>query len=589
MNSTLAIAQRELNEKRFVFVAATAFLVLALVMPLMPGVHAGQRAAALIIGSVGLSAVFTLGLATILGATIVGRDLSDGRLSFYFSKPVPATSIWWGKVIAAGALLAACYIIIGFPALIIGVAAPRDAVEFLASVPLIAVGLFLLSHVIGTFVRSRSAWVLVDLMALAVVAATAWILTLWLLNGYAFELLRRLGEIFVAFVSLTVLAAGAWQIAQGRTDRRRSHKELSRFLWTSIGGGLLIAAAYVTWVVSATPRDVPVPEYVNQSSGSWAFLAGRARNRVDYYAQFLYNIESGRFLRTPKMQSWWAAGVSDNGRVAVWVVPSREGDEVHLAQLDSPKLRDTETPFRLAKWQFFTISPDGWRMATVDKQAILTIDDLRNGNSLGSVRIPTGERPRVVFVNSDLLRVYTSDSSGLHIFEFDVTRKLLTPTGIIPNGTFRLSADNSRMILRVFRDSQNRQVSNELQIRDSRSGALLQTIPGNFWIARFLRDGRIAAITGDKKELMIFSGGAALTVPMNNGADWIYESPGGPITTCTRGGWCTVVDPGKGAVLRTEAGIYPLSYYSTASRMLMRWRGETVIWDPATGEKRPMS
>ena len=48
MNSTLAIAQRELIERRFVFVAAAAFLLLALVIPFMPGVHVGERAAALL-------------------------------------------------------------------------------------------------------------------------------------------------------------------------------------------------------------------------------------------------------------------------------------------------------------------------------------------------------------------------------------------------------------------------------------------------------------------------------------------------------------------------------------------------------------
>ena len=591
MNSTMAIAQRELIEKRFVLVAATAFLVLALVMPIMPGVHAGQRAAALVVGSIGLSSIFTLGLAAILGSTIVGRDLSDGRLSFYFSKPVAATSIWWGKVLASAALLAACYVIIGFPALVAGAAARSDAAEILAAVPLIAVALFLASHVISTFVRSRSAWFLLDFVALALFAGAIWILTLWLLNGFAVGLLRRLGEIAAVFMSLAVLAAGAWQIARGRTDRRRSHKELSRFLWGTLGCGVLIASGYVAWVVSATPGDIAVPDLAYQSAGPWTFVGGLAKNRMDYHATFLYNIDTGRFLRIPKMPSWWPAGFSRDGKVAVWLVPSqkvrastgpdlarelyqrRDGEEIHFAQLDSPKPRDIETPLRVKNY-FFELSADGSRIVTIDREGILTVDDLRSMKSLGSARIPNGSY--AIFVNPDLLRVFAPDKSGISIFEYDVKRKSLTPTGRTPRGGFRFSDDRSRMML--FHSA-------AIDVYDARSGALLETLPGNFVFGKFLRDGRIVAFGRDQKSLTIFSGGSRIDVPVP--ADWVYDLLDGPIVACARGG-CTVLDRTNGAVVRTEAGIRPLSYPGTATRLLSRWNGELVVWNPVTGEKRPI-
>src|SRR5262249_48387422 len=154
----------------------------------------------------------------------------------------------------------------------------------------------------------------------------------------------------------------------------------------------------------------------------------------------------------------------------------------------------------------------------------------------------------------DLLRVYAWDSAGLTIFEYDVKRKILNPTGSAPNGTYRFSGDSSKMIRPVPRDS-HQQVSRELQIRDARSGALLQSIPGDFYMAKFLRCGCRGAIPGDQKWWMIVSAGAPLPVPVKNGADWIYESPGGPVPACVRDGWCTVVDASTGVVLRTEAGI----------------------------------
>src|SRR5438270_7127618 len=101
MNATVAIARRELLEKRFVFLAAVAFAALAFVVPFVPGVHAEQKREAIVVVSTILSVGFTLGLATILGATTIGRDLSEGRLSFYFTRPIPAAAIWSGKLIAA--------------------------------------------------------------------------------------------------------------------------------------------------------------------------------------------------------------------------------------------------------------------------------------------------------------------------------------------------------------------------------------------------------------------------------------------------------------------------------------------------------
>jgi hypothetical protein len=105
MNATVVIARRELAEKQFVLLAAIAFALLACLVPFVPGVHAGQKREAIVVVSTVLAVGFTLGLSTILGATIIGRDLSEGRLSFYFSRPIPAAAIWFGKLIAALVLI----------------------------------------------------------------------------------------------------------------------------------------------------------------------------------------------------------------------------------------------------------------------------------------------------------------------------------------------------------------------------------------------------------------------------------------------------------------------------------------------------
>ena len=166
MKNTMVIAQRELTERRFVIISATAFALLALLVPFMPGVQSGERRGALVVTSFILAVNFTAGLAAILGASILGRELSDGRLSFYFSKPMSSNAIWFGKLIAAALLILVCFAIIALPGLLAGGAdrivqtwtnPPREPAGAIAAFLACAAALFLVSHVIGTFVRSRSA------------------------------------------------------------------------------------------------------------------------------------------------------------------------------------------------------------------------------------------------------------------------------------------------------------------------------------------------------------------------------------------------------------------------------------------------
>jgi ABC-type transport system involved in multi-copper enzyme maturation permease subunit len=236
MKSTLVIARRELVEKRFVFVAAIAFAILSIIIPLVPGVHAGQRSGALVVSSMLLSIGFAIGLAAILGGSIIGRELSDGRLSFYFAKPVPAPAIWFGKLIAATVLVVVCFGIIVAPAVTVGVhnvlrameTDSRDALTMIRVVLTAAAVFFLITHVIGTFVRSRSPWIAFDFIAAAICGWALWMMARPLLDGAAIELIKLLGKILSLYLGMVIVAAGAWQLSRGRTDRRRKpHRTLT--------------------------------------------------------------------------------------------------------------------------------------------------------------------------------------------------------------------------------------------------------------------------------------------------------------------------------------------------------------------------
>ncbi|HLJ72948.1 MAG TPA: hypothetical protein VKU62_00080 [Thermoanaerobaculia bacterium] len=387
MNATLVIARRELTEKRFVFVTALAFLALVLAVPFMPGVHDDERAGALIIGSLILATALSVGLAAILGGSIVGRELADGRLSFYFSKPLPATSIWWGKLIAAMTLILASFVIVGFPALLAGGAAAlrgwtaQGTGSIFGFILSGALALFLLAHVIGTFVRSRSAWFLFDFSAAVICGTAMWMLVRALLTGFAQLLALRMVEAFAVFLALSVIAGGAWQLERGRTDRRRSHMELSRFLWVSIGCGVLIVAAFVAWVVSVRPGDLKVSG--GRQSGQWAFIGGVAKNRLDYRAAFLYNVVDGRAVRLTA-PPWNGVGIRPD--LATWFVRSDGVYELWFARLSDAHPKPRYTGIAVKQWSSTWLSSDGLHVRVLDRQGIVSEYDLASGKLLRAYR-----------------------------------------------------------------------------------------------------------------------------------------------------------------------------------------------------------
>jgi len=602
MKSTLVIARRELTEKRFVFVSAIAFALLTLIVPFLPGVHAGERRNALVIASLGWAVIFTMGLAAILGSTIIGRELSDGRLSFYFSKPVPANSIWFGKLIAALVLLGTCFAIIALPAIVAGseeavrtwTNSPRDARAVVGIVLALAAAFFLLSHVIGTFVRSRSAWLVFDFIALAVCGTAVWLLARPLLLGFAIDLIRTLALILGLYTAVTIIAAGAWQVARGRTDRKRSHMELSRFLWMSLGCGLLVMAAFVAWVVSVSLTQVK-PDFVQQASnGSWAMIAGKTAHRNDYRAAFLYNVADGRSVRLSSLQPWWGTTFSADGKSAAWFVPSPGASELYVARLDVPMPTPTPTGITGVA-SFDALSDDGSRIATIERPGLLSVYDLETKTSLGSARLPDAPYWLGDFITPELVRIYGAvekpRTAYFDIFEYDVRKKTLQRTGEMP-GFPRLNHDGSLCVLYSRRPA--------LEIRDARSGALLTSVApqqnGQLLTATFLRDGRIASVEDRKGSSLVRllspNGAEIRDTPLPGRASryFITEAGSGLLAVVMRepnqaGFRTAVVDVNRGVVTRIEPAL------RAADRTFGPWLlcftpHGLVSWNPATGEKR---
>jgi ABC-type transport system involved in multi-copper enzyme maturation permease subunit len=551
MSHAVIIASRELAEKRFVFVAAAAFALLALAVPLMPGLQ-GSRAEAVVMTAVILATGFTLGLAAILGATIVGRDIAAGRMSFYFARPVGGASIWFGKLAAAVVLVVASFFIAVAPALVAGPMMVRriwsgSTWQLAAGVGVTALVFFFGAHAIGTMVRSRSAILVADFLGVVLAVAMAWLLARPLLAGSAFQALELLGKSLAAALLAAAVGAGTWQLIDGRSDRRRSHRAFSTFFWSVLAAALLLAAAVVGWIVSAGPRDLRGRVSVLQPPrGDWAIVAGHAQHRFDYSPMFLTNFdESRRIGRT----SW--ARFSDDGQRAVLLeATSPLSPASELVVRDAAHgWRPTRTDLVFDRWVGRFVADVARIVATDDVARIAVADgitvsvyDVPSRRGLGSFRFPSPLIRSMFFVTPGVLRMYTDEGTALRAYEYDVAGRALRDVGTVSLRALplmlRVSADGTRMIVVQQRAP--------AVLLDART---LQPLGPADEKARFLQDGRLVGsdavrnIVGSTTDLRV-----------------IGEIAPGKVLAATRSS-SLLVDVDAGKIIARADGLQPVPSY----------------------------
>jgi len=634
MNGVLIFARREIVEKKFVFLTALALAVVPFAASLLPMRRIMGTGGVIVGVATVLAVAFTLGLAIALGSSMVSRELAERRLSFYFARPVSAVSIWLGKLGAALFTILVCLAFILVPAMAVGRGEWSAMIggskwSTLGVLLGLTVVLLLLSHVISTVIRSRSPLVAIDFLLAAATALAVFYLVRPLFLGLATNLVNRLVFGLLIGFGVAVVAAGAWQLADGRTDRRRSHASMSRVLWSVIGGTLLIAAGFVTWVVSVKPSDVT--EDVNfwqAPQGNWSYLTGLAKNRGDYRAGFLYDLASGRSMRVSGGDLiWGGASFNRNGTMSSL---QRRVDTQHtqlvLLPLDQPELKPIETDLTLPFFSTHVLSDDSRRVGYI-AGGLLGIYDVPTKRNLVSVRLPKYSMPRMFFPSPDVVRVYLGTLGEnpaervIDVYELDVRTRALVRTGGLraPASILHitLSRDGSVAVVRSF----VRGGATAVFIADPRTLApIAEYKPApDVRIGAFapLADGTvlIGETRGNQGFARVVRRDGSLVREVPLGAGHVYFSAELPenrvvLATATdltdmRSGkqWTTlVVDLGRGVIERRASDLLPeiLSSFSShadprrgdpAQRLIggIDENHALVTWDPATGEKKTIA
>ena len=637
MIGTFAVAAREIAERKLLFLGAFVVGLLPLgvfLIPVLRGNPREARSVAVLLVAATIAVAFPL----VFGATILVGDIAQKRLSFYFSRPLPAASIWAGKLLAALMISIGCAFLAAAPVFFLeGESAfSYDTGGFGSRGPLaLAVPgvllLLLLAHVAASMARLRSAWVALDfiLAAAFTVAIALSLRSLFLTGFWDLEEMRQSPDRLVGWLTAAViaalLAASCMQIVDGRTDARRSHGALSATLWglTAVFAAVLGSLAW--WAASARATELARIDgsVLTAPRGPWVAVGGPLRAGRGA-GMFLFDTAGGRSLRIRSEDAVFSA----NGAHAAWTEERigffEKGRKSDLFVADLVSARVVETGLEYSVWCRVALSPSGNRVAVSDGHTLEAYDisDPSNPKQLAAIPVRTGSRT-FVFIDDDTVRIFPRFHRAarredlaprdLEIDEISLLSKKFLVTGRLERDGLpflRTTADG-----RYFVGANGRR----LTLHDGRTGALVATLSEDLErpSLRFLSGGRIAVagVANGKGVLKIFlEGGKAPSQDVEIGGVGSVVL-GGEITAGrvavasnpfrsndgrSRSSWkLASVDVATGAVSPGPEDLVPADRFawwlspvlppaeagSPASRLFLDASGAVVRLDPTTGNQ----
>lgn len=273
--------------------------------------------------TLGLTLVAITGLST--GWTVIGSELTNGRLGFLFSRPVPWWAIWAGKLSASVVLTASAGLLAALPWIATSYGDWRSlmvtSLDVQGWVSLVAI-LFLavgLANAVSLAYRSRPIQRALDLVLLGAWLGALWTASRLVMLGWSM-VDARIYTLMPVPLALALIAASAAAVFAGRMDPNRGHTALSLTLWPLLFGGLGSLIGLGCWMDSVSPFDLQRVAWAAAApQGDWIWIAGPVRWRP-YWVGFFYQASSGRFIRYGTVREERAPlAFSEDGRKAALI------------------------------------------------------------------------------------------------------------------------------------------------------------------------------------------------------------------------------------------------------------------------------
>lgn len=624
MKRILAVARRELLERKLIFTAAALSSLIPFLVPIARRLHGATAREARETTALLLAAGFAIVLAAVLGYTVISRDLSERRLGFYFSRPLSNFSIWAGKMGGAFLLAIAAAAVIWLPTL-----TTSAGQTVLVNLPWWTIWavlggaafLVLLTHAAGIAIRSRSALLALDAISLLLGAAATTAIVWRLLRRTAWDPIRIGAAWLACVVAAGLVAAGIASVARGRTDIRSAHRALSGWLWASIAAAVAGFGGYTAWVLNPAPTDLSLFSVGPAARGTWISVNGQARGAL---AGFLFDTSTGAFLPAgsarPGWLEWNSPVFSDDGAHAAWFEPTGYGGPFDLVtvRLDASKREPRRTGFSFPSLPYdLLLSPDGARFVTISHDSLI-LGDLGSGRTVGAAKLPFGATwMTALFDGPDRLRVFMRTETSLDLLDYDAKQRTLSRTATISGlhqFVFFLNADGDRFLIRE-------RPGCRLRLFDGHTGALLadlleesprepawktgldqRSLPRESSWQAFLADGRIVFATADESRgrLRVFGAdgtpGRTIDVPEGGQVRLPGEAAPGMLIVAMHSipDWervaIFVADVNSGKITKAADDLVPVAWFtpgSEATRLFVGpHRSSIVRFDVLTGERR---
>jgi len=504
MNATMAVWAREVMARRELLLLAVAVAVIVSLLPFLPGVENYEATDVRTVGSSAVALALGCLLALLLGATVFGNDLSEGRLGFFFARPVSGFAVWWGRVLAVMALVWIVEIIVLAPALYsegIDNFTSRDEFDWLTILAYVIAPLllFLLAHAVSILVRAGTPWLFLDLGGAIVVAIFAWLNLRPLFEIGAPVALWVVAGALMAALLIALSVGGAIGVAVGRVDLNRTHSALSLALWGTLAIFVAAITLYAGWLADFGPRQFTDVDVVTVApDGLWVETIGQAKDRLDVKRRYLISTTANRWLPLPARDQGLENGVvfALDGSTAMWR-GGGVGDEprsLWWTDLGRPDPMARPTSLVVSSEAALTLSADGSRLAILEEGTV-SIYELGEERLVKAVRLPEDlQRVAVVFIDTNTLRLFArpdvDEVQSILIAEIDVPTGELVRIGVVTGleeiSWFGVDAALEHMVVSTRMEGS---LVWERRLHDAKSGALIRNLD-DAGFPRFLQDGR---------------------------------------------------------------------------------------------------